>query len=159
MMNAGTKIEPDESIRILIPLHPYTKKNSQEIYFRTKTDEGNTAQKVPFIFPSKQYKRYEQDCRIFMRSLGIDYPVNVQAHYYMNSLRAVDLTNLHQALHDAMVNNGLISDDNCRLIVSTDGSRVFYDKNNPRTEVLITRTELTFPKCEAKRKRKENEYG
>lgn len=153
-MHAGTKIEPDQSIRVLIPLHPYTKKNSQEIFFRSKIDKNNEVKKVPFISPSEQYKQYEKDCRLFMRPLGIDYPVNVQAHYFMNSLRAVDLTNLHEALHDAMITNGLIADDNCRYIVSTDGSRVFYDKENPRTEVLITRTEPTFPESKAKREKK-----
>lgn len=150
MMNAGTKTGTDGSVRILIPLQPYTKKNSQEIYFKTKVKEGSTAKKVPFISPSRKYKQYERDCRMFMRPLGIDYPVNVQAHFYMNSLRVVDLTNLNEALHDALVKNGLLSEDNCRIIVSSDGSRVFYDKENPRTEVLITRTSPSFPECVSK---------
>lgn len=153
-MNAGTKIGLDGSIRILIPLQPYTKKNSQEIYFRTKAAENDTVKKVPFVSPSKQYKRYEQDCRLFMQPLGIGYPVNVQAHFYMPSLRRVDLTNLNEALHDALVRNGLLSEDNCRVIVSSDGSRVFYDKENPRTEVIITRTEPSFPESPQKGSRK-----
>ena len=43
-----------------------------------------------------------------------------------------------EALHDIMVKCGTLKDDNAHIIVSTDGSRVLYDKDNPRTEVLLT---------------------
>ena len=73
-------------------------------------------------------------CRV-----AIDYPVNVKAIYYMPTRRVVDITNLHSALHDVLVKAGVLQDDNSRIVVSTDGSRVRYDKDNPRTEVEITR--------------------
>lgn len=69
----------------------------------------------------------------------IDYPVNVKAVFYMQTKRKVDLTNLHEALHDILVKYGVLEDDNFKIIQSTDGSRVSYDKWNPRTEVEITR--------------------
>ena len=65
-------------------------------------------------------------------------PVNVKAVYYMDHRRAVDLPNLHAALHDIMKAAGLVEDDNCNVIYTTDGSYVSYDKKNPRTEVEIT---------------------
>lgn len=68
----------------------------------------------------------------------IDYRVNIKAWYYMPTRRRVDITNLHEALHDILVKYGVIADDNCKIVFSTDGSRVLYDKNNPRTEVEIT---------------------
>lgn len=67
----------------------------------------------------------------------IDSPVNVQAVFYMDSRRRVDLPNLQNALLDALVNAGLLADDNSNIVVSMDGSRVLYDKKNPRTEVTI----------------------
>jgi Holliday junction resolvase RusA-like endonuclease len=70
-----------------------------------------------------------------------DKPVNVKALYYMPTRGKVDLINLHAALHDVMVKYGTLPDDDCRVIVSTDGSRVRYDKDNPRTEVTITETQ------------------
>ena len=39
---------------------------------------------------------------------------------------------------DVLVKAGTLKDDSCSIVVSTDGSRVFYDKENPRTEVEIT---------------------
>ena len=36
-----------------------------------------------------------------------------------------------------MVTCGLLADDNRDIIAGTDGSRVYYDKENPRTEVEI----------------------
>jgi hypothetical protein len=35
------------------------------------------------------------------------------------------------------VDCGILKDDNYKIIHSVDGSRVLYDKNNPRTEILI----------------------
>ena len=138
MNNYGTKILSDGLVSIRIPLCPYTKKNSQEIH--RKTIGGKS---VPFIAPSKAYKQYAADCSIFLKDLQIDYPVNVKAVFYMQTRRRVDLTNLNEALHDILVENGTLMDDNCRIIVSTDGSRVKYDKANPRTEVLITKADET----------------
>jgi predicted phage replisome organizer len=93
----------------------------------------------PRLIPSKQYKQYERDCQFFMpRILTIDSPINVKAIYYMPTRRKVDLTNLHEALHDVLVAYRVIADDNSNIIISTDGSRVMYDKDNPRTEVEIT---------------------
>ena len=53
----------------------------------------------------------------------------------------MDLVNLEEALCDLLVAYGVIEDDNCRIVASMDGSRVSYDKDNPRTEVEITKIE------------------
>jgi Holliday junction resolvase RusA-like endonuclease len=59
----------------------------------------------------------------------------------MPTHRRVDLCNLHAALHDILVKYQVIEDDNSKIVVSTDGSRVLYDKDHPRTEVVITEVE------------------
>lgn len=69
----------------------------------------------------------------------IDYPVNIKALYYMPTRRKVDLVNLHSALHDSLVAANVLLDDNSQIVVSTDGSRVLYDRVNPRTEIIIER--------------------
>lgn len=146
---AGTKRLPDGSYSIIIPLQPYTKKNSQEIYYKYVTGENGAQKKVPFISPSKAYRQYQEDCMPFLRAVSIDYPVNIRAHYYMGTRKVADLTNLNEALHDILQNRGVITGDDCRIVAGTDGSRVFYDKDFPRTEVLITRIEATFPAAAA----------
>ena len=47
------------------------------------------------------------------------------------------MTNLLEAIDDVMVKYGLLADDNFSVIESHDGSRILYDKDNPRTEVTI----------------------
>lgn len=117
-------------VKFTIPLQPITKKNSQRIV---------TVHGRPMVIPSKQYKQYEADCMPFIpRHPIIDFPCNVKAVFYMKTKRKVDLTNLQQALNDILVKYGVIEDDNNRIVVSMDGSRVRYDKDNPRTEVEIT---------------------
>ena len=117
-------------VTFTISLPPRTKKNHQRII-------TNRATGRPMVMPSKEYKEYEENAMYFLKPLGIDYPVNVKAIYYMPTRRRVDLVNLHEALHDCLVKAGTITDDNSNIIVSTDGSRVRYDKENPRTEVTI----------------------
>lgn len=129
-----------KNLRIVIPLDPVTKKNSSQIFLK----KTNTGKKVPFISPSERYKGYEYLCGFVLKAVGIDYPVNVKACFYMKTRRRVDLTNLNEALHDVLVGCGTLADDNAAVIVSTDGSRVYYDKDNPRTEVWITPAEKTF---------------
>lgn len=119
-------------MRFVIELPPVTKKNSQQI-----VRAGNRM----MIIPSKKYREYESQCMPFLKPLHIDYPVNIEAVYYMPTKRRVDLCNLHEALCDVLVKHGMIEDDNSKIIVSMDGSRVRYDKNYPRTEIIIERVE------------------
>ena len=116
-----------------IHLPPITKKNHQQII--------RCGGRV-MVIPSKQYRQYEQDCKIFMPKCDtITTPINVKALFYMPTRRKVDLTNLFEALNDIMVKYQVIEDDNSKIIVSLDGSRVLYDKKNPRTEIEITEVE------------------
>lgn len=129
-------------IKISIPMEPRTKKNGMRILRSRKTGK-------PFNVPSKEYERYLNQARMILRGermkAGIrepvNQPVNVKAVYYMSPRRLVDLTNLHECLHDVLVDAGILKDDSCRIVVSTDGSCVRYDKTQPRTEVTITAIE------------------
>lgn len=119
----------------LIPCAPVTKKNSQQILVNKKTGRA-------FIQQSKRYIDYEATASYFLRPKPkepIDYPVNIKATYYMPTRRRVDTANLNSALHDILVKYGVLADDNRDIIASTDGTRTYYDKDNPRTEVVITR--------------------
>ena len=62
----------------------------------------------------------------------------------MKTRRKVDLANLLNGTDDALVHAEVIEDDNCKIIVGHDGSRVYYDKNNPRVEIEIKETEGSF---------------
>ena len=122
-----------EIISFTLRLPPISKKNSQQIMVNRATGRS-------FIMPSKQYKEYERNTLWFIPKLTkpIDYAVNVKCLFYMPTRRKCDLTNLLEAIDDIMVKSGLLADDNFTVIESHDGSRVFYDKENPRTEVYIT---------------------
>ena len=121
-------------IRYCIKRPPITKKNSQQILMNKKTGR-------PFIMPSRKYREYEEAAiwHLYPKPQApIDYPVNVQCVFYMPTLRLVDLTNLLEAAADVLVHAGILADDNSRIVVAHDGSRVSYDKLNPRTEITIT---------------------
>ena len=120
-----------------IPFKPVTKKNSQVMVPRRS--KAGRIYAIPI--PSKQYKAYEDAAGWVLNRYAtqIDYPVNIKAIFYMPTLlKKVDLTNLLEALDDVLVKYEVLADDNRTIVVSHDGSRVYYDKHNPRTEVTIT---------------------
>lgn len=88
--------------------------------------------------PSARYKQYEKDFMRFAPRLSIDVPVNVKTVFYLPTRRLTDISNLISAAHDCLVAAGTLVDDNYNIIHSVDGSRVYYDKLNPRTEIEIT---------------------
>ena len=118
--------------QFIIPVNPKTKKNSQQIIYNRK-------KKRHMIIQNQSYLSYEQICSEYIPQLHIDYPVNIKAVYYRATKHRVDLTNLHEALHDILIKYGCIVDDNYKIVHSTDGSYVDFDKENPRTEITITR--------------------
>ena len=119
-------------MKITIQLNPVTKKNSQQI-IKIKNRY--------MIIPSKQYKQYEKEVKQFMLDIEtINYPVNVKCLYYMKTKRKVDLNNLLEATTDVLVKYKVLEDDNSKIVVGHDGSRVLYDKDNPRTEIIITKS-------------------
>ena len=125
-------------IEFTIPLAPATKKNSSQIFIK-KLKNGKT---VRFITPSERFKQYQRQCAFYIPEIEtINTPVNIKAMYYMPTKRRVDITNLNAALHDVLVHYQIIEDDNCAIVASTDGSRVAYDKKQPRTEVYITESD------------------
>lgn len=119
-------------IKFIIPVAPISKKNSQRIFRPNGMNR-------PIIVPSDQYKRYEREAAYFIpKNIYISTPVNVKCLFYMPTRRKCDLTNLLEAIDDVLVKAGLLADDNYTVIQSHDGSRVYYDKENPRTEVYIS---------------------
>lgn len=113
---------------------PASKKNSQQIAYNPKT-------KRPFIMQNARYKQYERNTVHQLKKLGIKdpiaEPVNVKCIFYRQTHRRIDLSNLISAISDVLVVAGVLEDDNSTVIVGYDGSRVRYDKDNPRTEIVI----------------------
>ena len=134
---------------------PRTKKNSQ----RPVTAETKKGRKYTMILPSAAYEDYEADC---LRQITgnyrrhIDTPVNVKAVYFMQTRQPVDLTNLNEAIHDILVKARVLMDDNRNIIAGTDGSRVYWDKTNPRVEITITDAEPEYTQWDTKRKGVQN---
>ena len=126
--------DSNKELNIIIPIPPRTKKNSLRII---------NVKGKPIIIPSELYKKYEKECRPFIPKIypPINYPINMKCIYYMPTRRKVDLNNLLEASTDMLVFYKVLEDDNSKIVVSHDGSRVFYDKENPRAEIYIKRVE------------------
>ena len=118
-----------------IPIEPVTKKNhSQVVMIKGR----------PIVLPSKPYQEYEKKCKQYMPKINepINYPINLKCHFYKGTHRKCDLTNLLQAVCDILVKYKILADDDYSIVSTTNGSEVFYDKENPRTEIYIEKKDL-----------------
>lgn len=122
-----------DTIKFTIKVIPRSKKNSSRIV------SGRNGRS--FIIPSEAYMKYEKEGVKYCPPLKISDPVNVEAHYYVADRRKRDLCNFHEALCDLLVAAETVLDDSVGIIVSMDRSRIHYDKENPRIEVIITEGE------------------
>lgn len=113
--------------------NPITKKNSMQIV-------KNKSNGRWFMVPSKQYKKYEKDALAQIEAIGepINTPVNICYTFYMDTHRKTDGLNLSAAMDDILVKAHILEDDNRDIVAGHDGTRVYYDKENPRTEIRIT---------------------
>lgn len=118
-------------MKLIIPVKPRTKKNSQQIM-----KAGNKR----WIGPSKAALAFERQCAWWIKDCyrqKISEPVNVRVRFFVESKRKVDLTNLLESIDDVLVKYGVLSDDNANIIAGHDGSRVYVDRATPRLEILI----------------------
>ena len=132
MMN---KMVNDETLKFTLIGNPATKKNSQAIKVNWSTGKR-------YISQSDRYLAYERDC---LWQIGakykknIDYPITLKCVYYRKNRKKVDLNNLYSATCDILAAAGVIKDDDFKIVASMDGSRVRFDKDNPRVEIEITK--------------------
>lgn len=119
-------------MKLCIEGPPVTKKNSMKIIM------------VRGKMRLSQSERYKTYAKLAWYQLlphrpvkPIDYPVNVRCVYYMPTNRRVDLTNLLAATMDILVDAHVLADDNAKIVVGHDGSRVMYKADKPRTEIEI----------------------
>lgn len=113
--------------------NPRPKKNNMT-FIRTKN--GKTA-----LIQTEQFQAYKESfilqCKLQYKKEPIGQGVNVKCIYYRGDKRKTDLVNLQNGTLDILVEAGVLKDDNWRIVQSMDGSRVFYDKDNPRVEITI----------------------
>ena len=122
-------------MKLVLYGNPATKKNNMQIFRNSRTGQ-------PFLTQSKRYKDYAKDCGRQITGKykkNIDYPINLKCVYYRKTKHRVDLTNLLAATCDILTDYGVIADDNYKVVVSHDGSRVMFDKDRPRVEIEIER--------------------
>lgn len=131
-----------------IPLDPRTKKNHQMI--------AGSGSRCPycgkfakqFIRQGKQNTEYTIHAYPHLQpkpAQPISSPIRVKYLFYMKTHRRVDSLNLCAAADDLLVEAGIIADDNSGIVTNHDGTRVLYDKQNPRTEIYIYSLEEDGP--------------
>lgn len=121
---------------------PRTKKNSQKIAGSGRRCPKCGKFEKQWIRQGDTHDAYAKSAakQIYPRPRRpIDYPINIRYLFYMETRRRVDQLNLMAAMDDILIDVGVIADDNCRIVAAHDGTRVRYDRENPRTEIYITR--------------------
>ena len=129
-----------KEFKFTIPVKPRTKKNhSQLVTLKTGRQ---------ILLPSKTYAEFEKAVKKWyneapdnIQNIYVDYPINLKCLFYKEKNYKSDLAGYLQAIQDTLVKVGMLEDDNHYIVESTDGSRVYLDRENPRIEVTITESE------------------
>jgi len=103
------------------------------------------------IIPSAIFTKYQKHALKHIPQIAKPFEeINLKVLYYRETRRKIDLVNLLEATCDILVKAEFIKDDDSKCVISTDGSRVFYDKTNPRTEIFIERIFIPDKQVELK---------
>lgn len=92
-----------------------------------------------FLIPSKAYQKWEKAARVEVvcqlpRGFALlTCPLHIEAIFYFKGNRP-DLSGAEESVGDCL--EGVVY-TNDRLIESWDGSRLFHDLKNPRTEIIV----------------------
>lgn len=131
-----------EEIKYTIKGDPRTKKNHMMIAGSGKRCPKCNKPEKQWVRQGKAHDAFAEAAMWQLRPRPqnpISCQVNVKCLFYMQTRRVVDQLNLLASIDDLLVEAKILEDDNSRIIVGHDGSRVLYDKDNPRTEITITK--------------------
>ena len=129
-------------ITYIIKGDPRTKKNSLKIAGKGKKCPVCQKFEKQWVRQGNAHDEFIEAAKWQLRprpQRPISCPVNVKCLFYMKTLRKVDALNLQATIDDLLVDVKILEDDNSRIVVAHDGSRVLYDPDNPRTEITITK--------------------
>jgi Holliday junction resolvase RusA-like endonuclease len=124
-------------MKLLITGNPPSQKNDKEIGWRY----SNAGKKVPFIMSSKKTKQWRADAakELWAQFVGFrvtDFPINLSIVFYFKKEER-DLDNAAAAVMDAMVEAGILPDDNVKYVECITLQFGGIDKTNPRTEIYL----------------------
>jgi Holliday junction resolvase RusA-like endonuclease len=119
----------DEEIKLVITGNPSIKKNSQRIIL-----SGIRPSVLFEVWAARAIKQLLEQFSKLNRK-PISGPVELECHYYRDTHRHADLSNLHEGIQDCLTYARVWIDDS--IVESHDGSRKHYDKKNPRVELTI----------------------
>jgi len=93
------------------------------------------------LLQSETYTQYKDlfllQIRNKYKGQPISEAVNIRCIYYRGDNRKTDLVNLQNGTLDLLVEAKILKDDNYNIVRSMNGSTVYVDKKNPRTEIYI----------------------
>lgn len=121
------------TFKFVIHGNPYVKKSNMKLMRR-----GRHMVRIP----TQRYQEWADLARLQIRrqtrpDKPIDYPVNLLCKFYKRTHGVVDLSALYEGIQDELVKEGVLLDDNFKIVASHDGSGVEVDPENPRMIIVI----------------------
>ena len=129
---------PITNLKFTVHGQPIVKKNNQKVVTRG----GKTFKVDTPAYTRWRNSAYFQIAQALGKPEPIPVAINLRVHFYMETRTATDISNLLEGIQDVLVTSRILADDNYMIVAGLDGTRAYYDKNNPRMEVEITPIEV-----------------
>lgn len=146
--------------QFVIPLDTRTKKNHMTIAGSGPRCKECGKRKKQYVRQGHANTAYTARAAQYLQprpAKPLDGEIHLVYHIYMQTHRRVDDLNLYASLDDLLVSEGILKDDSIKYIRCRDGSRVLYDKENPRAEIYLY--EYRKEEDNGNPKRNENVYS
>lgn len=119
-----------KSIDIILPGDTPSKKNSKRVFVR-----GGR----PVVLSSKRHNDWHDDLSktLSLPQLNLELTELVTVNFYFATKRLSDISNKAESILDLLVDCGVLSDDNHKVVPNLNICFAGYDKENPRAEITI----------------------
>lgn len=129
--------QPKIIFHAVIPLEPVALPQDRIIL---KNRQGRPVATMPRYYQKylNDFYKYTFENELFLsQKIPIDEKCQVTGLFYVNTQENIPVSSYVESLLDCLTHSGIIKSSGRYLVTNTDGSRVFTDEANPRTEIFI----------------------
>jgi len=130
-----------EILKLVLYGNPYIKKNSQRVIWHKYL-------KRTMVVYSANYSAWRKDTLL---QLGlckngylqkkikkpIDFPIIMEAHFYLKDTRLVKLSNCYETIEDILIEAKILKNSTSNIITNYNNSKIFYDCKSPKIKIWI----------------------
>jgi len=120
-----------EILKLVLYGNPYIKKNSQRVIWHKYLKSAwrkDTLLQLGLCKNGYLQKKIKKP---------IDFPIIMEAHFYLKDTRLVKLSNCYETIEDILIEAKILKNSTSNIITNYNNSKIFYDCKSPKIKIWI----------------------